>query len=184
MKLSVIVCLLALNAGAQPTVTVTTNRLLAAPQFREVAGQLYNVERSVKWRQFQGPFDLFASPFPDLVLIQPFSVKLEKHLTGGMVVIPATPVNSLSRVGLAGGGGGSPGRVVPEWDFKEEKIPGEPLFVRNFQFAAQSTTNHQFRAMQVGVQNHEGRMIEVYDCGLPHYATMLTTNKTEAAKPK
>jgi hypothetical protein len=171
---------------------ITTNRVMAAPHFREVDGQLYNIYRSVKWKYIQGPFDILESPFPDLVLIQTFSVRLQKHLTDEMVVLPRRAGNSGRVIGQT---------VSHGWDMQEEEIPRERLLVRNFTNAqtitvpntirgtngsfefARLRTNVAMVAMQVAITNYGGDTIAIVDCGTPHYVSVLTTNRIEAPKP-
>src|SRR6266478_9407364 len=63
-----IMVMLAGSACAQQSVAVTTNRFLAPANFREVQGQLYNVDRSEKWRSVVGYFELCDRATNELIL--------------------------------------------------------------------------------------------------------------------
>ncbi len=144
---------------------ITTNRVMAAPHFRDVEGQLYNTKLSAKWKRIQGPFDILGSPFPDLVLLQSFTIQ-------GSYAVTAT-----------GRALNSPGGVPTAVDYREQKVLGWKLFVRNFPFVDLKAPNWQLRAMQVGAANYAGTMVDVYDCGAPHYVTLLTTNRIKTPNP-
>ncbi len=155
---------MAVLASEQPI--ITTNRVMAAPQFREVAGQLYNTQLSVKWKRIPGPFDILESPFPDLVLVQSFVMQGIYTVTG-------------TRQGVRNYRRG----VAPSVDYREEKVPGWKLFVRNYPFAESKTPYWQLRAMPVGATNYLGSMVDVYDCGTPHYVTVVRTNRIKTPSP-
>ena len=166
MKIMLVWLGVVIGACAQPSVTITTNRLLAASKFRDVDGQLYNTQLSAKWNAIQAPFDILASPWPDLILLQSFAMQGSYRVTG-------------VRQGVLNSPGGIPSSI----DYGEQKVLGGKLFVRNFPFVDSKKPYWQLRAMHVGATNYLGSMVDIYDCGTPHYVTVVRTNRIKTPSP-
>jgi len=134
-----------------------TNLVMAHPDFREVDGQLYNIQRSVKWRTVKGAF--ISSPSEGLVIGREFEIKKHGHLGASS--------DPLARIG---GGFGSPApwildRVETNW--------GSYFILKNYEGPRQI----QVRALPVARTNILGEQATIYDCGTHHLAPVVSKPK-------
>lgn len=149
---------------------LTTNLVFAHSDFREVNGQLYNIQRSQLWQQLNLQFlnDKDGLVIARKITYQPTYVEI--YHPGQSSSGPVSYGNFI---------GGSSGR--PAWTEKrktgEEKVSGATIALRNCRIK-DLTTDSEFgsMAMQVGVYTNGNRKLELWDSGLPHIAPMIITN--------
>ncbi|HXR47413.1 MAG TPA: hypothetical protein VN784_08215 [Candidatus Limnocylindrales bacterium] len=161
---------LGLRAGAQTNSTpvVSTNFVTAVPWFREVNGQLYNIQRSVLWQTLYG--DILKVSTNELV-VSTFTME------------PVYEAATTSReVDNYMGGIGGYRQVPTQLQTGEKKVYGAKIIVldcpENLNPAVAETI--QLRVMRVGTTNYNGDVLELWDCGTPHVLKVVTTNYARA----
>jgi hypothetical protein len=126
---------------------IRTNRVKAAPNFREVNGQLYNNTRSKQWEKIDG--------------------KIVTVLSNAIVFQQITRVPDTYGQNIYGT------RTVTS--FKE--TPGLKLVVRNYPTKNAAVGELMWvKVMRVGTTNYNGDTLELWDYGTPHIAMVVTTN--------
>lgn len=148
---------------------VTTNWVTAVPYYREVNGQLYNTQKSVKFQFFSGQVERVL---PNAIVLQQVS-KMPVH---------GTPESdSLSSDGNFLGSSGGPA-VAPITGWKT--VYGPKIFITNFPDELQPATgdNESGKAMRKGTVNFNGDVLQLWDYGTPHVVAVVTTNYSRAFK--
>jgi hypothetical protein len=153
---------LAWQAGAQTDfVTVTrTNIVQAAPNFREVNGQLYNSSLSKLWKIQSG--------------------KIADVQDNGIILQTFTTNKVYENVFVAGHG--QPGSYSGTSDHYEKRlvssdlVPAQRLFIKNYRIGAvdQRITTP---AMKTGTAKVGSSVLEEWDIGLPHVVTNIVSSK-------
>jgi hypothetical protein len=152
--------------------TVITNWVTAAPEFREVNGQLYNTEKSVRFVDLSGKCtSLFTNGF----LLQQTGTRTiyQTYRTGS---------SDSSRYGNFLGGGSRP--AFASRKVGDEEILLDVVFVRNYPASLGRGSRIDCRAMPVGKVEYRGETYSAYDYGLPHVVPILVTNATALANQK
>lgn len=139
--------LLALAAHADQT-----NWITAAPNFREVNGQLYNTAVSTNWPEVRCKF---KNKLGSLSVF----LKVKRVKTG------EREVNEPYNVGLGSVGSGYHIRQRAIYEDRD----GAVILVKNCP-EENILTGREFepRMMLVGNTNYEGNVVAIYDCGTPH----------------
>jgi hypothetical protein len=163
MKKIVLLAITALSAFGADTNTIrvfTTNYVVAASNFREVDGQLYNVNQSVKWQPVRCHFQNYYGEFAVFKKVEHVKIgEYEAHET--------------HNVGLGDVGAYSAPVKRTVWSDVETEV----FLVKHFpvaQIAKGAELNP--RLMQVGETNYEGQIVGLYDCGAPHIVPVVTTH--------
>ena len=150
-------------------VGVTTNYVTAHRSFRRVDGQLYNVEKSLRWRDIRG--------------------RCAKVLTNGTVVrtfverseTTQSPVSDAGRSISNLLGGRSSMATVRTRRWEEE---GPEIFLVNYDGPGLTPGRPiRAKAIKVGTYTYEGEVIEQWDCGIPNVIPVVVTN-LPAKQPK
>lgn len=148
---------------------VTTNYVTAHRSFRRVDGQLYNVEKSLLWRDIRG--------------------RCAKVLTNGTVVrtfverseTTQAPVSDAGRSISNLLGGRSSMATVRTRRWEEE---GPEIFLVNYESSGLTPGKAiRAKAIKVGTFTYEGEVMEQWDCGIPNVVPVLVTN-LPARQPK
>jgi hypothetical protein len=153
MKQTVFALMLAASASASQT-----NWLTSVSWYRDVGGQLYNTEKSVKFEAFGG---MVKQVLPNAIVLQ------QVYTVAG---------NSIP---LPDGNGGNVWTIP-----KLKTVYGDKIFITNFPDALQPTTGsmQHGRAMRIGTVRFGGDMLQLWDYGTPHRVAVVTTN-TIAKRP-
>jgi hypothetical protein len=137
------------------------------PVYRVVEGKVYDISRSVLWKQFNGECLTVLS---DGIILQ--EIKVNR-------VYQTDPVSDAQR---AGAYGAPPRRHL----VSETREPGKKFFVRKYPSSLMPTTGKRIQglAIQTGVFQHRTETLEQWDYGLdytpqPH---KLTPEEVAAAK--
>ena len=124
-----------------------TNWITAAPQFREVDGQLYNTQKSIKFEPMVGTIvDVSGN----------VTVLRQEHLK---------VVDAYLRTA----------NTIQYEDFVVTNFPVALQPTVGAQIYFQSRTNAVL-AMRVGTINYNGQILKLYDYGTPHRVAVVTTN--------
>ena len=151
-----IVCGLALSASAQTNEAAgpRTNIVAAAPNFREVDGQLYNIGLSKLWRMQSGK----------ILEVQTNSVLLQTYATNDVFENVLVP------------GPGQPGYTFGQGGHFEQRLvsshrePAKQIFINHYRIGS-AEQEISVPAMQTGTSRINGAFYEIWDCGLPHSVT-------------
>ena len=176
MKLNILFCVLlaALPATAQTTASVkvpvvVTNMITAHPDFRIVNGQLYNTKLSLLWTNLELQFvsrtngtalakKIIREPIYEDVYLPP--LKTPSSGLGERYAVPGVNSGSWEKVQKG-----------------ETKKTGPTIALRNFvNYELTTEAEFKIRAMRVGAQTNGNFTIEVWDCGTPNSARVVTTN--------
>ncbi len=161
MKIATI-SLLLISAGAMCAVdVVTTNWLTAHPSFREVNGQLYNVDRSIKFLPFSGRC---LEVLTNGIVLREITIKTNYARSRG---------DRLSRYGNFLGSSG-PASLIKTG---EEEIEGDKIIIINYPGSPTTDSHEDGMAMRIKRIQHRGETLWLYDYGLPHIVPVLVTNK-------
>ena len=162
MKTLLILIVSAIGCFAQTNkITVlTTNILTAAPNFREVNGQLYNSSFSKLWKVQCG--------------------KIADVQQSGIVLQTFTTNNVYQNVFVAGHG--QPGSFSGTSDHYEKRlvssdlVPAQRIFINNYRIGAMDQ-EISVAAMKTGTIQIGGTPFEEWDCGRPHFVTNIVNSK-------
>ncbi len=168
-KIILLLTLATLTACGAETNTIrvfTTNYVAAAPNFREVDGQLYDITKSVKWEfirckyQHQdGDFAVFR--------------KIDRVKIGERPVVNSHSMDSAGLFTSAGAASG-PG-FMPDRNIYADQ-DGEYILIENLPPAHLVTGNElQPRLFRIGETNYAGSIVAIYDCGKPHLVPVVTS---------
>ncbi len=160
--LAALACLLCVAVVTRGQV-VTTNTVTADPSFRVVRGQLYNVYKSQLWSRVNG----------ECVDVLSNAVICREFKTERSVTIRSSPAG---RSGAFGGGGGV--AYSPPW-----RVYGSMFILTNYTGSAKIGATISEKALFVHGIRIAGEPGELWDFGLPHVVTVVTTN-TARAKPE
>jgi hypothetical protein len=153
--LTVLIIGIQIEAQTNITPIISTNFVTANSSFREVNGQLYNINRSLRWDDVGG----------DVLEV----------LTNGIVL------QKYDRVPAAYGANEYGQRIVTAYD----KIPGLKLVVQNYDTKNTAVGETIWvRAIQVGTIDYKGQKLELWDHGTPHIVAVVTTNYLPRLKSK
>jgi hypothetical protein len=164
--LSLCLLLLAAVISQAAETILTTNLVLAAPSFREVDGKLYNIDKSVLWKNFDRHECLTVH-------------------TNGIVVEEVTfkriyaPPASVDRLQSTGNFLGSARNALPPARrlISEERIPGKKYFLRNYPLKRPAIGDKtSIKALYVGTVDYGSETLEMWDCGTPHWVSVVKTN--------
>lgn len=165
MRTTILFFLLCISASAADTnrvAVVTTNLVEAVPWFRELNGQLYNTQLSTRFKTIDGSV---TDVFTNSALIF-WQVKRP-------IYAPPPSDSLVSEGNFLGSSGTPPAPVIVGYKTVEEKN----VLILNYSPPELAVGQHiSIRAMQIGTTNFNGERIELYDFGLPHKATVTTTN--------
>ncbi len=151
-------------------VVVKTNIVSAVDWYRDVDGKLYNTQRSVLWKDFQG--DILKVSTNGLV-IQVFTMK-------PVLESSTRSIASHNYMGQVTGY-----RTVPTTvQVDTEKVPGQKFILRNYpvQLSAANGQEISFRAMRVGTTEYSGDTLELWDYGTQHKVAVISTNQLKLSK--
>lgn len=156
--------------NAPPSVLVTTNYVKAHRFFRRVDGKLYNVQKSVLWRDIAG---ICTKVMTNGIVLRTVVEKSERYR-----VPPADSGTSISNI-LAGGRPKEAGVQTRIW--QEE---GPVIFLVNYE-GPEPVFGMAIRvkAMKVGTEIVAAEVIEKWDCGTPNLVAVIVTNPP-ALRPK
>jgi hypothetical protein len=152
--------------------TVVTNWIAAAPEFREVNGQLYNTEKSVRFVALSGKC---TAVFTNGFLLQQIETRpiYETYRTGS---------SDSSSYGNFLGGGSRP--AFASRKVRDEEILLDVVFVSNYPASIGRGSRINCRAVSVGRVEYKGETYSAYDYGLPHVVPVLVTNAPALANQK
>jgi hypothetical protein len=153
---------LAVSSPAQTNFTIVTrtNIIQAAPNFREVNGQLYNSSMSTLWKVQHG--------------------KIADVQENGIVLQTFTTNNVYESVFVEGRG--QPGSYSGTSDHYEKRlmssdlVPAQRLFIKNYRIGAMDQ-EIAIPAMKTGTVKIGSTVLEEWDCGLPHIVTNIVSSK-------
>jgi hypothetical protein len=162
--LGVVVSLAAISSPAQTNfiIVTRTNILQAAPNFREVNGQLYNSSFSKLWQIQTG--------------------KILEVQTNGVVLQTFTTNNVYQNVFVAGHG--TPGTFSGTSDHYEKRlvssdlVPEKRVFINHYHIGAVDQ-EISIPAMKTGTIQIGGNVLEAWDIGLPHFVTNIVSSKVK-----
>ena len=148
---------------APPPVSVTTNYVKAHRFFRRVDGKLYNIQKSVLWRDITG---ICAKVMTNGIVVRTFVEKTERYRLPS-----ADSGTSISNI-LAGGRPAEPAVQTRMW--QEE---GPTVFLVNYD-GPEPVFGKVIRvkAMKVGTEIVAAEVIEKWDCGTPNMVAVIVTN--------
>jgi hypothetical protein len=160
----VVVSLAAIPSPAQTNFTIVTrtNILQAAPNFREVNGQLYNSSLSKLWKTQAG--------------------KIADVQESGIVLQTFTTNNVYQSVFVKGHG--QPGSFSGTSDHYEKKlvssdlVPEKRVFINHYHIGAVDQ-EISVPAMKTGTIQIGATTFEQWDCGLPHFVTNIVSSKVK-----
>lgn len=165
MKLKIILGVLgglAVTAHAQTNfiIVTRTNILQAAPNFREVNGQLYNSSLSTLWKMQSG--------------------KILAVQTNGVVLQTFTTNNVYENVFVQGQGqAGSDAGTADHYEKRLMSlalVPAQRLFINNYRIGAVDQ-EISVPAMKTDTVQSGSTVLEEWDIGLPHFATNIVSSK-------
>lgn len=161
--LLLLIASLALADETNSTLIIKTNRVKSVDSFRVVDGQLYNTKKSVLWGQSRADF---ISGDGISAKVQMFRIR---------EIYGAAQTDSMSRVGLFPSKDPMPA-YRPVIDRVRED--GAVVILRNYSPGEVITegSSLDFSAMKVGTTNISRKNYELWDCGLPNYVQVITTN--------
>ena len=137
----------------------TTNYVTAAPNFREVNGQLYDITRSVKWESIRCKYQDQEWGFAVFR-------KVDRVKTGEY------EAHERDNPGLGSLGSGYVLVTRGIWEDQD----GEYILLKNFPpshlITGQELTPRLFR---VGETNFNGSIVAIYDYGQPHLVPVVTS---------
>jgi hypothetical protein len=142
------------------TIVTRTNILRAAPNFREVNGQLYNSSFSKLWKMQKG--------------------KILEVQTNGVVLQTYTTNNVYQNVFVEGQG--QPGSFRGTSDHYEKRlvssdlIPEKRIFINHYKIGAVDQ-EISVPAIQTGTVQIGDTVFEEWDCGFPHIVTNIVSQK-------
>lgn len=158
-------CVLAISSPAQTNFTIftSTNIVHAAPNFREVNGQLYNTSFSKLWKIQTGKI-------------------LEVQDTG--VLLQTFTTNKVYQSVLVQGRGyaGSFGATSDHYEKRlvsSDLVPAQRIFINHYRIGAVDQ-EISVPAMKTDTIQIGGKVFEEWDCGLPHIVTNIVSSKVEA----
>lgn len=143
-----LILLLAADCCAQ---TLTTNWVQAAPNFREVGGKLYNIEKSTNFVVIEGDFEQKVEGGS---LMNCYTLRSTGHMTGGD--------------GSFGSGHYVHGQIVRENEHE--------IFIRNVEGSPTTGSKIKVKAMRVGNVDIDSKTLEAWDCGKPHVVPVIKPN--------
>jgi hypothetical protein len=154
--------LAALTSLAQTNfiIVTRTNIVHAAPNFREVNGQLYNSSLSKFWKIQRG--------------------KIADVQENGIVLQTFTTNNVYQSVFIEGHG--TPGTFSGTSDHYEKRlmssdlVPAQRIFISHYSMGAVDQ-EISISAMKTGTVQIGGTVFEEWDCGLPHIVTNIVSQK-------
>ncbi len=156
--------------NAPPPVSVTTNYVKAHKYFRRVDGKLYNIQRSVLWRDING---ICAKVLTNGIVVRTVVEKVERYR-----VPPADSGTSISNI-LAGG---RPKEAAIQTRLWQEE--GPTIFLVNYDGPPPAFGNAiRVKAIKVGTEIVAAEVIEKWDCGTPNLVAVIVTNPP-ALRPK
>ena len=162
MKILLILLISAIGCFAQTNnITVLkTNILTAAPNFREVNGQLYNSSFSKLWKVQSGKI---ADVSDTGIILQTFTTNnvYESVFVKGH--------------GLAGSFSGTSDHYEKRL-VSSDLVPAQRIFISNYRVGAVDQ-NIAVPAMKTGTIQIGGSTFEEWDCGKPHYVTNIVSYK-------
>jgi hypothetical protein len=145
---------------------ITTNIVTAAPNFRVVAGQLYNINRSKNWGREHGRVQQVTN---GMILLRHEDEKAARGRG-----ISWNTGDAYSRMGL--GAGGSE-KYIPGPIISRETVLGSFFYVTNYPVPLESGDWLAVDVMKVRqITNHIG-IVAVYDYGVPHVVSLVKTNE-------
>jgi len=159
-----IICDLATQSSAQTNfiIVTRTNILQAAPNFREVNGQLYNSSFSKLWQIQTG--------------------KILEVQTGGVVLQTFTTNRVYENVFVAGQG--MPGTYGGTSDHYQKRlvssdlVPEKRIFLNHYHIGAVDQ-EISVPAMKTGTIQIGRNVLEAWDIGLPHLVTNIVSSKVK-----
>lgn len=151
------------TTNAPTPLSVTTNYVRAHKSFRRVDGQLYNIEKSVLWRDLVGTC---TTVLMNGIVVRTFVEKSEIYR-----IPPPDSGASISNI-LAGGRPSSPSVQTRKW------VEHGPMILLLNYDGPEPTTGKALRAkaIKVGTTVYEGEVIEKWDCGTPNIVPVVVTN--------
>lgn len=162
MKHALIVFLLAVQIAAAQQVKV--DLVTAAPNFREVGGKLYNVDRSTNWTSITGEL---VQTVTNGIVIASFREETER------VYVPSTLQTPDGNLML------QTGRDA-HWvtTGKTNRVDQKTIFILNYPKEPRPTTGSllRFRAMRAGTMDYGSDVLEAWDYGMPHVVAVARTN--------
>jgi len=155
-------------ASPQFKIVLVTNRIEAAPTFREVGGQLYNIKRSVLWTNFQGECLEIET---NAIVISTFTME---PIYQAATTTEYVPTGEFSP--------DKPVLVATKIKVGENKVLGRKIILQNYPANLYAAIGEpiSFRAIKIGTSNYKGEILELWDYGTPHIVTMIKTNLVSA----
>jgi len=157
------VCLLATSALAQTnTVRIfSTNYVEAASNFREVDGQLYNIQKSQRWENVRCKYQDQAGELTVCRVI-------EREKIGERPPPPKTDSNSGLMQSF------SMPVYIDRGIYKD--VDGAFILLKHFP-ESHLVTGQMLapRLLRIGETNFNGAVVAVYDCGTPHMVPVVTS---------
>ncbi|MGN6556300.1 MAG: hypothetical protein ACTHLW_21525 [Verrucomicrobiota bacterium] len=150
-----------LALGALIAQAEQTNWITAAPNFREVDGKLYNVDRSSHFSTFSGDCLKVLS---NAVLVQTFTLK-PIYQAATRTEIRNDTVNSFRA------------NVPYKQHVGDEKELGPIVVIENYPVSKTGPAVGQElngRAMKIGTKEQDGQILERWDYGTPHRVARVT----------
>jgi hypothetical protein len=156
--------------NAPPPVSVTTNYVKAHRFYRRVDGKLYNIQKSVLWRDING---ICAKIMTNGIVVRTVVEKAERYR-----VPPADSGTSISNI-LAGG---RPKEAAVQTRLWQEE--GPTVFLVNYD-GPEPVFGKPIRvkAIKTGTEIVAAEVIEKWDCGTPNMVPVIVTNPP-ALRPK
>jgi hypothetical protein len=157
---------LATSSTAQTNFTIVTrtNIVQAAPNFREVNGQLYNLSFSQLWTVQTGK----------ILAVQPEGIVLQTYTNEPIYEQVYHPATANQAVGAYSDGPvGWQKRKVGD-----NKIELKRVFIRHYRIGAVDQ-EISIPAMKTGTVQIGGNVLEAWDIGLPHFVTNIVSSKVK-----
>jgi hypothetical protein len=156
--------------NAPPPVYVTTNYVKAHKSFRRVEGKLYNVEKSVLWREIVGTC---SSVVTNGIIVRTVVAKSASY-----VLPPPDPGSNISNI-LSGSRPLTASVQTRTW-----REDGPALVLVNYEGPEPKIGQTiRVKAIKIGTATYEGEVMEKWDCGTPNIVPLLVTNPP-ALQPK
>jgi hypothetical protein len=153
VTLLIAVVFVVILSPAQPV----TNWITAAPNFREVDGKLYNVEKSKLFHEFHGKCEGVSS---NSIAVTPIQDKS---------VTPVTAANNPAFVTFLEGKGFWDGQTIIVRNYPTNNLPAKGVDVGGY-------------AMKVGTIELKSGVYELWDYGTPHRVAQVTGVATNSVK--